>query len=85
LLGRDQLGRADFLLNFFTVQIRRSFEVERLLRIREPISLKHPLVGLADLNNRDRLSASLSESFMSRKGRPAPSPRLIGRLICPVL
>lgn len=49
--------------------------------LREQINLKHPLVGLADLINWDRLDASMSESFVSRKGRPATSPRLIGGLL----
>ncbi|KVN07129.1 MULTISPECIES: IS5 family transposase [unclassified Burkholderia] len=47
----------------------------------EQINLKHPLVGLANLINWDRLSGSMSESFVSRKGRPATSPRLIAGLV----
>jgi transposase, IS5 family len=45
--------------------------------LREQINLTHPLVGLADLINWDRLGASMNESFVSRMGRPATSPRLI--------
>ena len=39
--------------------------------LREQINLKHPLVGLADLISWERLGASMSESFVSRKCRPA--------------
>jgi IS5 family transposase len=39
--------------------------------LREQINLKHPSVRLADLIDWARLSASMSESFVSRKGRPA--------------
>jgi IS5 family transposase len=49
--------------------------------LREQINLKHPLVGLADLINWERLGATMSESFVSRKGRPATSPRLIAGLL----
>jgi IS5 family transposase len=49
--------------------------------LREQINLKHPLVGLADLINWERLGTSMSESFVSRKGRPATSPRLIAGLL----
>jgi transposase, IS5 family len=49
--------------------------------LREQINLKHPLVRLADLIDWDRLSTSMSESFASRKGRPATSPRLIAGLL----
>jgi transposase, IS5 family len=49
--------------------------------LREQINLKHPLVRLTDLINWERLGASMSESFVSRKGRPATSPRLIAGLL----
>ncbi len=49
--------------------------------LREQISLKHPLVRLTDLINWERLAASMSERFVSRKGRPATSPRLIAGLL----
>jgi transposase, IS5 family len=49
--------------------------------LREQINLKHPLVRLADLIDWDRLGMSMSESFVSRKGRPATSPRLIAGLL----
>jgi transposase, IS5 family len=49
--------------------------------LREQINLKHPLVGLADLINWDRLGTSMSESFVSSRGRPATSPRLIAGLL----
>ena len=49
--------------------------------LREQINLKHPLVRLADLINWDRLGTSMSASFVSRKGRPATSPRLIAGLL----
>jgi IS5 family transposase len=49
--------------------------------LREQINLKHPLVHLTDLINWERLGASMSESFVSHKGRPATSPRLIAGLL----
>ncbi|TDF97006.1 IS5 family transposase [Paraburkholderia guartelaensis] len=49
--------------------------------LREQINLKHPLVRLAELINWDRLGVAMSESFVSRKGRPATSPRLIAGLL----
>ncbi len=50
-------------------------------QLREQINLKHPLVRLADLIEWDRLSAAMSESFVSKRGRPATSPRLIAGLL----
>ena len=47
----------------------------------EQINLKHPLVHLADLIDWERLSEAMSESFKSRVGRPATSPRLIAGLL----
>ncbi|MEX3860343.1 IS5/IS1182 family transposase, partial [Paraburkholderia sp. BR10923] len=38
--------------------------------LREQINLKHPLVRLAELINWERLSAWMSASFVSGKGRP---------------
>jgi len=38
-------------------------------------------VRLADLIDWDRLSATMSESFASKRGRPATSPRLIAGLL----
>nr|CCA80955.1 hypothetical protein BDB_110393 [blood disease bacterium R229] len=38
--------------------------------LREQINLKHPLVRLADLIDWDRLSTAMSESFVSKRGRP---------------
>ncbi len=49
--------------------------------LREQINLKHPLVRLAELINWDRLGVLMSESFVSSKGRPASSPRLIAGLL----
>jgi IS5 family transposase len=49
--------------------------------LREQINLKHPLVRLTDLINWERLRAMKSESFVSGKGRPASSPRLIAGLL----
>ena len=49
--------------------------------LREQINLKHPLVRLADLLNWERLGVSMSASFVSPKGRPATSPRLIAGLL----
>ncbi len=43
--------------------------------------MKHPLVRLAGLINGDRLSALMSKSFTSSRGRPATSPRLIAGLL----
>jgi len=43
----------------------------------EQINLKHPLVRLAGLIDWGRLGTAMSESFVSRAGRPATSPRLI--------
>jgi len=47
----------------------------------EQINLKHPLVQLAGLINWERLDMAMSESFKSRVGRPATSPRLIAGLL----
>lgn len=49
--------------------------------LREQINLKHPLIGLADLIDWDRLSTAMSASFVSPRGRPATSPRLIAGLL----
>ncbi|SIT64984.1 MULTISPECIES: IS5 family transposase [Burkholderiaceae] len=49
--------------------------------LREQINLKHPLVRLADLIDWDRLSTAMSASFVSQRGRPATSPRLIAGLL----
>ncbi|WP_211704263.1 IS5 family transposase, partial [Paraburkholderia aspalathi] len=49
--------------------------------LREQINLKHPLIRLADLINWERLGVTMSESFVSGKGRPASSPRLIAGLL----
>jgi transposase, IS5 family len=49
--------------------------------LREQINLKHPLVRLADLINWNWQGMVMSESFVSRKGRPATSPRLIAGLL----
>ncbi len=49
--------------------------------LREQINLKHPLVRLTDLINWERLGALMGESFVSGKGRPASSPRLIAGLL----
>nr|CCA83854.1 hypothetical protein BDB_mp80045 [blood disease bacterium R229] len=49
--------------------------------LREQINLKHPLVRLADLIDWDRLSTAMSESFVSKRGRPATSARLIAGLL----
>lgn len=49
--------------------------------LREQINLKHPLVRLADLIEWDRLGAAMSASFISHRGRPATSPRLIAGLL----
>ena len=49
--------------------------------LREQINLKHPLVRLAALINWERLGMRMSESFVSSKGRPASSPRVIAGLL----
>jgi hypothetical protein len=49
--------------------------------LREQINLKHPLVRLTELINWDRRGVLMSESFVSGKGRPASSPRLIAGLL----
>jgi IS5 family transposase len=49
--------------------------------LREQINLKHPLMRLAELIDWARLSGAMSESFVSRAGRPATSPRLIAGLL----
>ncbi len=49
--------------------------------LNEQINMKHPLVRLAGLINWDQLSALMSESFTSNRGRPATSPRLIAGLL----
>jgi len=40
----------------------------------EQINLKHPLVRWAELIDWMRLGSAISESFVSRAGRPATSP-----------
>jgi hypothetical protein len=53
--------------------------------LREQINLKHPLVRLADLINWAQLDASMSASFVPRKGRPIPAwNRTTGRGSLPV-
>ncbi len=47
----------------------------------EQINMDHPLVRLSSVINWDRLSALMSESFISERGRPATSPRLIAGLL----
>jgi IS5 family transposase len=47
----------------------------------EQINLKHPLVRLAGLIDWARLGTAMSESFVSRAGRPATSPSLIAGLL----
>ncbi|ANW52366.1 hypothetical protein A7U58_19505 [Burkholderia pseudomallei] len=49
--------------------------------LREQINVKHPLVLLADLIDWNRLNMAMSASFVSRRGRPATSPRLIAGLL----
>ena len=49
--------------------------------LREQIDLKHPLMRLADLIDWDRLNKAMSESFVSHRGRPASSPRLIAAVV----
>jgi transposase, IS5 family len=49
--------------------------------LREQINLKHPLVRLAELIDWNRLNAVMSASFVSGRGRPATSPRLIAGLL----
>ncbi len=49
--------------------------------LRERINLKHPLVKLSDLIDWERLSVAMSASFVSSRGRPASSPRLIAGLL----
>jgi IS5 family transposase len=48
--------------------------------LRDHINLKHPLVTLADTIDWDRIHGVCSEPFLSGKGRPASSPRLIAGL-----
>jgi len=49
--------------------------------LREHINLKHPLVSLSGLIDWEKLGKEMSESFVSRRGRPASSPRLIAGLL----
>jgi IS5 family transposase len=49
--------------------------------LREHINLKHPLVKLADTIDWKRIHTVCSQSFLSSKGRPAASPRLIAGLL----
>ena len=49
--------------------------------LREQINLKPPLIRLADLINWERLTAAMSASFVSHRGRPATSARLIAGLL----
>jgi hypothetical protein len=51
--------------------------------LREQVNLKHPLVKLADIIDWERIHALCSEPFISGRGRPATSPRLVqGCCIC---
>lgn len=50
--------------------------------LREQINLKHPLARLADLIDWERLNAAMSASFVSHRGRPTTSSRLIAGLLC---
>lgn len=49
--------------------------------LREQINLKHPLIRLADLINRERVETLALTHFPSRTGRPATSPRLIAGML----
>lgn len=49
--------------------------------LREQINLKHPLVCLTDLIDWNRLGTAMSASFVSHRGRPASSPRVISGLL----
>lgn len=49
--------------------------------LRDHINLKHPLVKLADTINWERIHTVCSQSFLSERGRPATSPRLIAGLL----
>ena len=46
-------------------------------RLDEQINMKHPLVRLAGLINRDEIHRSFAGHFSSGRGRPALSPRLV--------
>jgi hypothetical protein len=47
--------------------------------LEEQINLRHPLIQLAKLIDWDAIDRIASESFQSRRGRPAVRPRLSGR------
>src|SRR5262245_24223276 len=47
----------------------------------EQINMRHPLVQLAGLIDWSALERALSESFTSKRGRPATRPRLIAGLL----
>jgi IS5 family transposase len=47
----------------------------------EQINLRHPLVQLAELIDWNAIEELASASFVSRRGRPAASPRLIAGLL----
>ena len=49
--------------------------------LRDLINLRHPLVKLADTIDWERIHSVCSKSFLSGKGRPAISPRLIAGLL----
>ena len=49
--------------------------------LEEQINMQHPLVRLSELIDWSRLNGLMSESFTSRRGRPAASPRLIAGLL----
>ncbi len=49
--------------------------------LREHLKLNHPLIQLADLIDWDRVTAVCTKSFISGRGRPATSPRLIAGLL----
>ncbi|AET91693.1 isrso9-transposase protein [Burkholderia sp. YI23] len=41
------------------------------------MNMEHPLIRLAGLIEWERLSTAMSKRFVSQRGRPATSPRLI--------
>jgi IS5 family transposase len=47
----------------------------------EMINLQHPLVKLADIIDWDEINRTFSAHFVSHRGRPALSPRLVAGLL----
>ena len=50
-------------------------------RLDEQLKMTHPLIRLSSLMDWQRIEADFSQQFVSTRGRPALSPRLIAGLL----